>query len=58
MKDGILAASGPPRQVVNAATIRDVFGVAAGVINDPVDGTPFCLATPRRMSQDRAPLWN
>ena len=46
MKDGALAASGPPGQVVNAATIRDVFGVTARVVEDPVDGTPFCLARP------------
>lgn len=47
LKDGVVAAAGPPRQVLTTATIKDVFGVAARVVEDPTDGTPFCFTRPR-----------
>lgn len=46
LKDGVLVAAGPPRQVLTTATIKDVFGVTARVVEDPTDGTPFCFTWP------------
>ncbi|HEU4658226.1 MAG TPA: ABC transporter ATP-binding protein [Capillimicrobium sp.] len=45
MCGGRIHAAGPPADVVDAAFIRDVFGLEAEVIEDPVTGTPLCLPT-------------
>ena len=43
MRDGRLVASGAPGEVVTAELIRDVFGLDALVIPDPVSATPLIL---------------
>ncbi|GAB2507601.1 ABC transporter ATP-binding protein [Microbacterium petrolearium] len=43
MRDGRLLASGAPGEVVTAELIRDVFGLDALVIPDPVSATPLIL---------------
>ena len=48
MKDGRIVAVGPPGQLINADFLRDVFGLEAQVIVDPIDGTPVCLPLHRR----------
>ena len=50
MRDGRIHVAGPPADVVDADFVRDVFGLEAHVIEDPVTGTPLCLpqANPRR----------
>jgi iron complex transport system ATP-binding protein len=50
VRDGRVHAAGLPADVVDAAFVRDVFGVDVHVAEDPVTGTPLCLptATPRR----------
>ena len=40
LRDGRVVASGPPAEVVDAALVRDVFGIDALVLPDPVTGTP------------------
>jgi len=45
MRDGRVLASGDPQQVVTPTLIRDVFGLDAEVISDPVSHTP--LVVPR-----------
>lgn len=47
---GRVHAAGAPDVIVDAALMRDVFGVDALVTSDPVAGTPLCLptTTPRR----------
>ncbi|UCM91470.1 ABC transporter ATP-binding protein [Streptomyces marincola] len=45
MKDGRIAAQGPPGEVVTGALVEEVFGVRARVIEDPETGTP--LVVPR-----------
>lgn len=40
LRDGCVVASGPPGDVVDAALVRDVFGIDALVLPDPVTGTP------------------
>jgi iron complex transport system ATP-binding protein len=50
MRGGRVHAAGAPGEIVDETLIRDVFGLAAQVIADPVTGTPLCLPTaqPRR----------
>jgi iron complex transport system ATP-binding protein len=48
MKDGRVVTAGPPSQVISADFLRDVFGLEAQVIVDPLDGTPVCLPLHRR----------
>jgi iron complex transport system ATP-binding protein len=43
MRDGKLAASGPPAQVLTEALAREVFGLDALVMPDPVAGGPMML---------------
>jgi len=54
MKAGAVVAAGPPGGIIDAAFLREVFGLEAQVIADPVDGTPVCLPIHRRRS--RAPV--
>jgi iron complex transport system ATP-binding protein len=48
MRDGRIHAAGAPGDVIDAALVREVFGLEAHVIEDPVTGTPLCLPTARR----------
>jgi iron complex transport system ATP-binding protein len=45
MNDGLNFVEGPPREVVDAASVSAVFGVDCEVIPDPVSGAP--LVVPR-----------
>lgn len=47
MREGRLVAQGAPEDIITAAMVRDVFGVEATVITDPVCGTPLVLPHPR-----------
>lgn len=47
MKAGHIVAQGPPMKVVTPALVRDVFGLAARIIPDPVSGTPLCIPVGR-----------
>jgi len=47
VKDGAVAACGPPREVVTAELVRAVFGVPARVLIDPDTGAPLVLARGR-----------
>ncbi|RCV48492.1 ABC transporter ATP-binding protein [Marinitenerispora sediminis] len=42
LRDGRLAADGPPADVLSPALLRDVFGVAGRVLTDERYGTPVC----------------
>ncbi|KIH99055.1 hypothetical protein LP52_09290 [Streptomonospora alba] len=48
MKDGAIAAQGPPSEVVTAETVESVFSLPCVVISDPLTGTPIVLPRPRR----------
>jgi iron complex transport system ATP-binding protein len=50
LRDGRVAAAGPPADIVDRAFLRAVFGLEAEVVEDPVTGTPLCLpiSQPRR----------
>lgn len=45
---GRLHAVGRPADIVDDAFVRDVFGLEARVIDDPVTGTPLCLPIANR----------
>ena len=47
MRDGRIKVVGRPSDVVTEAMVRDVFGVDARVIPDPVTGTPLVLPRSR-----------
>ncbi|HEY8583685.1 MAG TPA: ABC transporter ATP-binding protein [Capillimicrobium sp.] len=48
MREGRIHVAGAPADVVDAAFVRDVFGVEAEVVDDPVTGTPLCVPARRR----------
>ena len=43
MRDGRLVAEGAPAEIVDAALVRDVFGLDSEVVADPVSGTPLIV---------------
>ncbi|WP_462416932.1 ABC transporter ATP-binding protein [Kytococcus sp. Marseille-QA3725] len=46
MRGGELVAAGSPAEVITEDTVREVFGLEALVVDDPVTGTPMVI--PRR----------
>jgi iron complex transport system ATP-binding protein len=48
MLDGRIVAEGAPRDVVTPALLRDLYGVEAVILTDPVAGTPV-ICTVRRL---------
>jgi iron complex transport system ATP-binding protein len=54
MKAGRIVAEGIPAEVVNAAVVTEVFGLACDVLPDPVSGTPMVL--PRGRHHTRSPV--
>ena len=46
MRDGRIAAAGPPEEVAGPELIRDVFGVETCGVPDPVTGRPLPLPAP------------
>lgn len=43
VRDGSIVASGPPGDVIDAETVRSVFGLESIVIDDPVSHTPMVV---------------
>ncbi|MGK5497086.1 ABC transporter ATP-binding protein [Streptomyces sp. URMC 125] len=43
LREGRIAAQGPPAEVVTADLVREVFGLAAVVVPDPVTGGPLVV---------------
>lgn len=43
MKDGQVVAEGPPKQIVTAEMVREVFGLECLVIADPVTASPLVV---------------
>ncbi|MCF4005996.1 ABC transporter ATP-binding protein [Corynebacterium uropygiale] len=50
MRDGSILAQGTPQEVITPASINQVFGVEASVLEDPASGTP--LVVPHRTRKD------
>jgi iron complex transport system ATP-binding protein len=45
MADGTIVAEGSPVEVITAALVEKVFGLACVVVPDPVAGTPMVVPT-------------
>ncbi|MBF6176330.1 ABC transporter ATP-binding protein [Nocardia blacklockiae] len=43
MRDGRIVAQGPPADIVDADLLREVFGLEASVLDDPVSGRPMIV---------------
>ena len=48
MRGGRIVAEGSPADIVTADTVREVFGLAAHVMTDPLAGTPLVIPVPAR----------
>jgi iron complex transport system ATP-binding protein len=48
MHQGEIAVAGTPHEVLTEETVRDVFGLEARVVPDPVAGTPMVVPVGRR----------
>lgn len=48
MRDGSIAAQGPPGEIVTPALVEEVFGLACQVIDAPEAGTPLVVPAGRR----------
>jgi iron complex transport system ATP-binding protein len=49
MRDGRMIAAGAPGEVVTAALVEEVFGLACRVVPDPVTATPMVVPLGRRV---------
>uniref|UniRef100_UPI002457A912 ABC transporter ATP-binding protein n=1 Tax=Nocardia brasiliensis TaxID=37326 RepID=UPI002457A912 len=43
MKDGRVVAAGPPKQIVTAELVREVFDLGCRIIDDPETGAPLVI---------------
>ncbi|MEC4016941.1 ABC transporter ATP-binding protein [Streptomyces sp. H27-D2] len=43
MRDGAVLANGPAREVVNAALVRELYGIEADILEAPGDGSPVVV---------------
>ena len=50
MKDGRIVAEGPPGEIITAALIEEVYGLACLVVPDPLTGTPLIVPHARNTS--------
>lgn len=55
MRDGRIVAEGPPERVITVDVLREVFGLDAQLLTDPVSGTPLVVPVGRRPDADRVP---
>jgi iron complex transport system ATP-binding protein len=47
LREGRVHAAGAPGEIVDDVFVRDVFGLDARVVDDPVTGSPLCLPIAR-----------
>lgn len=48
MRDGRIAADGPPAEVLTAGTVEQVFGLHCQILEDPATGAPLVVPSARR----------
>jgi iron complex transport system ATP-binding protein len=53
LRGGQIVVQGSPEEVVTAHHIRQVFGLKARVVPDPITGTPMCVPIGRRADRKR-----
>lgn len=56
LRGGQIVAHGTPETVMTVETVREVFGLRAQIINDPVTGTPLCVPIGRRSRRVQSPV--
>lgn len=56
LRGGQIIAQGTPETVMTAETVREVFGLRAQIITDPVTGTPLCVPIGRRSRHVESPV--
>lgn len=56
LRGGQIIAQGTPEIVMTAGTVREVFGLHAQIITDPVTGTPLCVPIGRRSRRVESPV--
>ena len=54
MCDGEITRQGPPAEVITTETMREVFGLAASIVEDPISGTPTIIPIGRHHCAPRA----
>ncbi|WP_205696743.1 ABC transporter ATP-binding protein [Conexibacter sp. SYSU D00693] len=54
LREGRVHVAGAPRDVVDETFVREVLGLPAQVVEDPVTGTPLCLPLGRREREARS----
>ncbi|GAA2491385.1 ABC transporter ATP-binding protein [Streptomyces thermolineatus] len=54
MRDGRIVAAGPPREIVDAALVRELYDVEADVLRAPGDGAPVVVPAARSGANVRA----
>jgi iron complex transport system ATP-binding protein len=54
MKSGRLIAQGPPRAILNAQMVREVFDLECLVMSDPISATPLVIPIGRHVGMDRS----
>ncbi|MFE1783523.1 ABC transporter ATP-binding protein [Streptomyces sp. NPDC059506] len=54
MRDGRIVAAGPPREIVDAALVRELYDVEADVLRAPGDGAPVVVPAARTGTDVRA----
>ncbi len=55
MRDGQIAADGPPATVLTAGTVQRVFGLRCQILEDPETGAPLVIPSAGRMTPHAAP---
>jgi iron complex transport system ATP-binding protein len=55
LREGRVVAAGPPREVVTAELVEEVFRLPCRVIDDPETGTPLVVPAARRRAGASAP---
>ncbi len=58
MKNGEVVAAGRPADVITVELLREVFGIEAVIITDPLTGTPLVLPSRRSTSRTITPGTN
>ncbi|GAB2825817.1 ABC transporter ATP-binding protein [Streptomyces daliensis] len=54
MRDGHIVASGPPRTMLDAALVQELYGVRADIVPAPSDGSPVVVPVARTAAKREA----
>ncbi|WP_030665624.1 ABC transporter ATP-binding protein [Streptomyces rimosus] len=54
MRSGRVVAAGPPREIIDAALVKELYGVDAEILAAPSDGSPVVVPTARAVEPVRS----